>query len=80
MSEIRDRDLSEISIEVLQLSMQAIGFLKRTQINTIAELLEYTQEDLKILDPVSADEVVEALQQMQIRLRPGNSNDEAFIA
>uniref|UniRef100_UPI0036F2EB38 DNA-directed RNA polymerase subunit alpha C-terminal domain-containing protein n=1 Tax=Trichocoleus desertorum TaxID=1481672 RepID=UPI0036F2EB38 len=54
--------LPQIPIEELQLSMQAYGFLKRTQIHAIADLENYTQEDLRILDPTAADEVIEALQ------------------
>jgi DNA-directed RNA polymerase alpha subunit len=68
-------------IESLQLSMAALGFLKRSQINTIADLLVYTQEDLKILDPTCADEVIVALQQRsQITLPLESTDEEAFIA
>ncbi|MBW4487393.1 MAG: hypothetical protein KME12_06345 [Trichocoleus desertorum ATA4-8-CV12] len=54
--------LPQIPIEELQLSMQAYGFLKRTQIHAIADLENYTEEDLRILDPTAADEVIGALQ------------------
>ncbi|PSB21688.1 hypothetical protein C7B65_03670 [Phormidesmis priestleyi ULC007] len=50
-------------IEDLQLSMKALGSLKRTQIQTIGDLMNYTEEDLKILDPQSGEEVIQALQQ-----------------
>ncbi|MCY7321931.1 MAG: hypothetical protein LH660_09070 [Phormidesmis sp. CAN_BIN36] len=50
-------------IEDLQLSMKALGSLKRTQIKTIADLMNYTEEDLKTLDPQSGEEVIQALQQ-----------------
>ncbi len=50
-------------IEDLQLSMKALGSLKRTQIKTIGDLMNYTEEDLKILDPKSGEEVIQALQQ-----------------
>lgn len=55
--------LDRMPIEDLQLSMKALGSLKRTQIQTIADLMNYTQEDLKILDPQSGEEVIQALQQ-----------------
>jgi DNA-directed RNA polymerase subunit alpha len=54
--------LDRVPIEDLQLSIKAIGALKRTQIYTIADLMNYTQEDLKILDPQSGEEVISALQ------------------
>ena len=54
--------LPQTPIEELQLSMQAYGFLKRTQINAIADLADYTEEDLRILDPTAAEEVIAALQ------------------
>ncbi len=51
------------SIDVLNLSYEALGALKRSQIHTIADLLLYTEEDLRILDPRSAEEIITALQQ-----------------
>lgn len=57
---------SQIPIEELQLSVRAYNCLKRAQINTVADLLEYTQEDLleiKNFGQKSAEEVVEALRQ-----------------
>lgn len=55
-------NLDQISINVLQLSMQAMGSLKRSQIHTIADLMHYTQEDLKVLDPAASEEVMQALE------------------
>ncbi len=55
---------SQIPIEELQLSVRAYNCLKRAQINSVADLLEYTQEDLleiKNFGLKSAEEVVEAL-------------------
>ena len=49
-------------IETLQLSLKALGALKRTQIFTIGDLLDYTQEDLMILDPETGPEIITALQ------------------
>ena len=56
---------SQIPIEELQLSVRAYNCLKRAQINTVADLLAYTQEDLleiKNFGQKSADEVIDALQ------------------
>jgi DNA-directed RNA polymerase subunit alpha len=55
----------QIPIEELQLSVRAYNCLKRAQINSVADLLDYTQEDLleiKNFGAKSAEEVVEALQ------------------
>jgi len=57
---------SQIPIEELQLSVRAYNCLKRAQINSVADLLDYTQEDLleiKNFGAKSAEEVIEALQQ-----------------
>lgn len=64
--------LDRVSIEELQLSIKAIGFLKRTQISTIADLMNYTQEDLKLLDEKSAKEVISALQEKMGLMLPLN--------
>ncbi|MGD1852101.1 MAG: DNA-directed RNA polymerase subunit alpha [Cyanophyceae cyanobacterium] len=56
---------SQIPIEELQLSVRAYNCLKRAQINTVADLLEFSQEDLleiKNFGQKSAEEVIEALQ------------------
>ena len=52
---------SQIPIEELQLSVRAYNCLKRAQINTVADLLEFTQEDLleiKNFGQKSAEEVI----------------------
>lgn len=57
---------NQIPIEELQLSVRAYNCLKRAQINSVADLLDYSQEDLleiKNFGQKSAEEVVEALQQ-----------------
>lgn len=57
---------SQIPIEELQLSVRAYNCLKRAQINTVADLLDYSQEDLleiKNFGQKSAEEVIDALQQ-----------------
>ncbi len=56
---------SQIPIEELHLSVRAYNCLKRAQINSVADLLEYSQEDLleiKNFGLKSAEEVIEALQ------------------
>lgn len=61
-----DDPTSQIPIEELQLSVRAYNCLKRAQINTVADLLDYSQEDLleiKNFGQKSAEEVIEALQQ-----------------
>lgn len=55
---------NQTPIEELQLSVRAYNCLKRAQINSVADLLEYTYEDLleiKNFGQKSAEEVVEAL-------------------
>jgi DNA-directed RNA polymerase subunit alpha len=55
---------SQIPIEELQLSVRAYNCLKRAQINSVSDLLDYSQEDLleiKNFGQKSADEVIEAL-------------------
>lgn len=55
---------SQIPIEELNLSVRAYNCLKRAQINTVADLLEYSQDDLleiKNFGQKSAEEVIEAL-------------------
>jgi DNA-directed RNA polymerase subunit alpha len=57
---------NQIPIEELQLSVRAYNCLKRAQINSVSDLLDYSQEDLleiKNFGQKSAEEVVEALQQ-----------------
>ncbi|MBE7381866.1 MAG: DNA-directed RNA polymerase subunit alpha [Leptolyngbya sp. SIO1E4] len=57
---------NHIPIEELQLSVRAYNCLKRAQVNSVADLLDFTQEDLleiKNFGQKSAEEVIEALQQ-----------------
>nr|WDA98984.1 RNA polymerase alpha subunit [Sciadococcus taiwanensis] len=56
--------IGQILIEELQLSVRAYNCLKRAQINLVADLLDYSQEDLleiKNFGQKSAEEVIEAL-------------------
>ena len=70
---------SQIPIEELNLSVRAYNCLKRAQINTVADLLEYSQDDLleiKNFGAKSAEEVIEALQQrLGITLAEGKMKD-----
>jgi DNA-directed RNA polymerase subunit alpha len=62
---VDDDPTSQIPIEELQLSVRAYNCLKRAQINSVADLLDYSQEDLleiKNFGQRSAEEVIEALQ------------------
>ena len=65
LDEGSDDPANQIPIEELQLSVRAYNCLKRAQINSVADLLDYTQEDLleiKNFGAKSAEEVIEALQ------------------
>lgn len=70
---------SQIPIEELNLSVRAYNCLKRAQINTVADLLEFSQDDLleiKNFGTKSAEEVVEALhQRLGITLGEGKMKD-----
>lgn len=59
-----EQQISQILIEELQLSVRAYNCLKRAQIHCIADLLDYSQEELleiKNFGQKSAEEVIEAL-------------------
>jgi DNA-directed RNA polymerase subunit alpha len=58
-------ETNQVPIESLNLSVRAYNCLKRAQINSVADLLEFSQEDLleiKNFGAKSAEEVIEALQ------------------
>jgi DNA-directed RNA polymerase subunit alpha len=58
--------ISQIAIEELQLSVRAYNCLKRAQINYVADLLQFTEEDLleiKNFGQKSAEEVIDALRE-----------------
>nr|YP_009399776.1 RNA polymerase a-subunit [Digenea simplex]ARW69595.1 RNA polymerase a-subunit [Digenea simplex] len=60
----KEKQISQILIEELQLSVRAYNCLKRAQIHSIADLLDYSQDELleiKNFGQKSADEVIEAL-------------------
>nr|ASV47580.1 RNA polymerase alpha subunit [Chroomonas mesostigmatica CCMP1168] len=59
-----DSKINQILIEELQLSVRAYNCLKRAQIHSVADLLDYSQEDLleiKNFGQKSAEEVIDAL-------------------
>ncbi|MGY6529866.1 MAG: DNA-directed RNA polymerase subunit alpha [Cyanobacterium sp.] len=78
---VEEDPTSQIPIEELNLSVRAYNCLKRAQINTVADLLEYSQDDLleiKNFGQKSAEEVIEALQQrLGITLAEGKAKDVA---
>ena len=60
----KEKQINQILIEELQLSVRAYNCLKRAQIHSIADLLDYSQEELleiKNFGQKSAEEVIEAL-------------------
>nr|QCI04007.1 RNA polymerase a-subunit [Antithamnionella ternifolia] len=62
----QDPQIHQILIEELQLSVRAYNCLKRAQINYIADLLDYSQEELleiKNFGQKSAEEVIDALKE-----------------
>ncbi|HEY9686777.1 MAG TPA: DNA-directed RNA polymerase subunit alpha [Coleofasciculaceae cyanobacterium] len=62
-----------ITIEDLELSVRAFNCLKRANINSIAELLQKSENDLlniKNFGKKSSDEVIERLQAFGLNLRP----------
>lgn len=62
--EISPTSINQILIEELKLSVRAYNCLKRAQIHSISDLLDYSQEELleiKNFGKKSADEVIDAL-------------------
>lgn len=76
---VEEDPASQIPIEELNLSVRAYNCLKRAQINTVADLLDYSQEDLleiKNFGQKSAQEVIDALQdRLGITLAEGKNKD-----
>nr|YP_010197646.1 RNA polymerase subunit alpha [Gracilaria flabelliformis subsp. simplex]UAD86062.1 RNA polymerase subunit alpha [Gracilaria flabelliformis subsp. simplex] len=67
-----EEEINQVLIEELQLSVRAYNCLKRAQIHSISDLLDYSQDELleiKNFGQKSAEEVIEALQnKLGIRL------------
>nr|WGH12949.1 RNA polymerase a-subunit [Echinothamnion sp.] len=64
VNDTKEKQIHQILIEELQLSVRAYNCLKRAQIHSIANLLDYSQEELleiKNFGQKSAEEVIEAL-------------------
>lgn len=64
--ENKEKQINQILIEELQLSVRAYNCLKRAQIHSIADLLDYSQEELleiKNFGQKSAEEVIESLKE-----------------
>nr|YP_009332654.1 RNA polymerase alpha subunit [Membranoptera weeksiae]AHZ94668.1 RNA polymerase alpha subunit [Membranoptera weeksiae] len=62
----KEKQINQILIEELQLSVRAYNCLKRAQIHSIADLLDYSQEELleiKNFGQKSAEEVIESLKE-----------------
>nr|YP_010196421.1 RNA polymerase subunit alpha [Gracilaria cearensis]UAD83818.1 RNA polymerase subunit alpha [Gracilaria cearensis] len=60
-----EEEINQVLIEELQLSVRAYNCLKRAQIHSISDLLDYSQDELleiKNFGQKSAEEVIEALQ------------------
>nr|YP_009397294.1 RNA polymerase a-subunit [Thuretia quercifolia]ARW66480.1 RNA polymerase a-subunit [Thuretia quercifolia] len=65
-NEHKEKQISQILIEELQLSVRAYNCLKRAQIDSITDLLDYSQEELleiKNFGQKSAEEVIESLKE-----------------
>jgi DNA-directed RNA polymerase subunit alpha len=70
--------INQILIEELQLSVRAYNCLKRAQIHSVADLLDYSQEDLleiKNFGQKSAEEVIDALKKRLGINLPKERND-----
>ena len=64
IEEEKQQELDTVMVEDLELSVRAYNCLKRANVHTLADLLQYSQEDLlefKNFGQKSADEVVESL-------------------
>lgn len=78
-----DSKINHILIEELQLSVRAYNCLKRAQIHSVADLLDYSQEDLleiKNFGQKSAEEVIDALKKRLGINLPKEKNTKTNIA
>lgn len=77
--------INQILIEELQLSVRAYNCLKRAQIHSVADLLDYSQEDLleiKNFGQKSAEEVIDALKKrlgINLPKEKNNKNNNVTI-
>lgn len=75
--------INQILIEELQLSVRAYNCLKRAQIHSVADLLDYSQEDLleiKNFGQKSAEEVIDALKRRLGINLPKEKNHKTTLA
>lgn len=76
---VEDESVPTISIEELELSVRAYNCLKRASINSMAELLKKSENDLlniKNFGKKSSDEVVERLRHFSLDLAPSPELEE----
>jgi DNA-directed RNA polymerase subunit alpha len=74
--------INQILIEDLQLSVRAYNCLKRAQIHSVADLLDYSQEDLleiKNFGQKSAEEVIDALKKRLGINLPKEKNNKTTV-
>nr|BDA97937.1 RNA polymerase alpha subunit [Chroomonas collegionis] len=74
--------VNQILIEELQLSVRAYNCLKRAQIHSVADLLDYSQEDLleiKNFGQKSAEEVIDALKKRLGINLPKEKNNKTSV-
>lgn len=74
--------INQILIEDLQLSVRAYNCLKRAQIHSVADLLDYSQEDLleiKNFGQKSAEEVIDALKKRLGINLPKEKNNKTAV-
>lgn len=80
---VEDENVPSISIEELELSVRAYNCLKRASINSMAELLKKSENDLlniKNFGKKSSDEVIERLHHFGLNLTPNPENmDEEIL-
>lgn len=77
-----DSKINQILIEELQLSVRAYNCLKRAQIHSVADLLDYSQEDLleiKNFGQKSAEEVIDALKKRLGINLPKEKNNKSTV-
>lgn len=59
--------IAQKPIEELQLSVQVYNYLKRAQINSVADLLNYTQQDLLKIQNFRQKEIEEVIEALHLR-------------
>lgn len=79
---VEDEAVPTISIEELELSVRAYNCLKRASINSMAELLKKSENDLlniKNFGKKSSDEVIERLLHFSLNLAPSLEIEEELV-